>query len=98
MMKAVIDRIENDMAVLLLGDEETSLDVPLQYLPEGVQEGTWLRVDFKIDEHTTRERFRQNKFLLDKLKSKHVDNLKVEKPNIRQPNNLTNKGLQSDKL
>jgi hypothetical protein len=97
-MKAVIDRIENDMAVILLGEDEISFDLPLQYLPDGVQEGTWLRVDFKIDDHTTRERFRQNKFLLDKLKSKHADSLKFEKPNIRQPSNLTNKGLQSDAL
>lgn len=68
MMKAVIDRIENDMAVLLIGVDETILDVPLHFLPEDVEEGSWLRIDFRIDEHTTKERYAHNKFLLDRLK------------------------------
>jgi hypothetical protein len=66
-MKAVIDRIENDTAVILIGDDEVVLDVPLALLPEGSTEGTWLRVDFLIDEHSTNEHFRKNKFLLDRL-------------------------------
>lgn len=70
MMKAVVDRIENDMAVLLIGPEETVLDVPVRYLPEQVKEGSWLRLDFRLDAHTTEERFRHNKFLLDKLTRK----------------------------
>ncbi len=72
-MKAVVDRIENDMAVLLIGPEETVLDVPVRYLPEQVKEGSWLRIDFRLDEHTTEERFRHNKFLLDRLKRKDSD-------------------------
>ena len=66
-MKAVIDRIENDTAVILFGDDEVVLDVPLHQLPDGVTEGTWLRVNFLIDEHTTRDRIRKNKFLLERL-------------------------------
>lgn len=73
MMKAVVDRIENDMAVLLVGPEETVLDVPVRYLPEQVKEGSWLRMDFRLDVHTTEERFRHNKFLLDKLTRKSRD-------------------------
>ncbi len=66
-MKAVIDRIENETAVILFGDDEVVLDVPLHHLPDDVTEGTWLRVDFLIDEHTTSDRIRKNKFLLEKL-------------------------------
>lgn len=73
MMKAVVDRIENDTAVLLIGPEETVLDVPIRYLPDQVKEGAWLRVDFALDEHTTEERFRHNKFLLDRLKRRGRD-------------------------
>lgn len=69
-MKAVIDRIENDMAVLLIGTNETMLDVPLHFLPDGVEEGSWLRIDFRLDEHTSQERYKHNKFLLDRLKKK----------------------------
>ncbi|HZK34879.1 MAG TPA: DUF3006 domain-containing protein [Bacillota bacterium] len=45
-MKAVIDRIENGIAVLLVGQEEKRVDIPLTRLPEGASEGSWLRVSF----------------------------------------------------
>lgn len=66
-MKAVIDRIENEIAVILFGEDEVILDVPIHQLPDGVTEGTWLRVEFHVDDHTTIDRRRKNKFLLDKL-------------------------------
>jgi hypothetical protein len=69
-MKAVIDRIENNIAVLLVGEEEVPLDVPLNLLPEHVHEGTWLSVGFQVDAATTGEQFRRNKSLLERLKSK----------------------------
>lgn len=72
MMKAVIDRIENHIAVVLLGEEEIKIDVPLSQLPDGVTEGTWLRLQFLIDEHTTREQFNRNKFLLERIKRKQM--------------------------
>jgi hypothetical protein len=53
--RACIDRIEETadgrrLAVLLVGDEEKILDVPLEKLPAGVKEGDWLKVDLKGDE------------------------------------------------
>lgn len=70
-MKAVIDRIEHNMAVLLVGEDEVLLNIPLDLLPEHVHEGTWLSVDFSIDTATTAEQFRRNKSLLERLKRKH---------------------------
>ncbi len=72
MMKAVIDRIENQIAVVLLGEEEIQIDVPLSQLPEGVAEGTWMRLQFLIDEHTSREQYNRNKFLLERIKRKRL--------------------------
>ena len=69
-MNAVIDRIENNVAVLLVGEKETVLNVPLGILPENVREGTWLRIDFTIDEQGAHDRFMQNKLLLEKIKRK----------------------------
>lgn len=43
--KAVIDRFEEDQAVLLIGDQERKLVVPRKSLPRGVKEGHWLRVE-----------------------------------------------------
>jgi hypothetical protein len=43
--KAVIDRFEEEYAILLIGDGNWKLDIPRWELPEGVKEGTWLKVD-----------------------------------------------------
>lgn len=42
-MRAVIDRIvDGTHAVLLVGEEETELVMPVNNLPAGAREGTWL--------------------------------------------------------
>ena len=43
--KAVVDRFEEDQAVLLLGDQEDQLVVARAQLPPGTREGHWLRVE-----------------------------------------------------
>ena len=43
--KAVIDRFEENMAVLLVGDKERQVIVPRKSLPAGVKEGHWLKVE-----------------------------------------------------
>jgi Protein of unknown function (DUF3006) len=43
---AVVDRVEEDTAVLSLGDGERTLDVPLSRLPEGTRDGDHLRLVF----------------------------------------------------
>ncbi|MDD5370440.1 MAG: DUF3006 domain-containing protein [Anaerolineaceae bacterium] len=47
--KAVIDRIEAGRAVVLVGEEEDRLVVPLVSLPAGVKEGNWLLVEVEDD-------------------------------------------------
>ena len=69
-MKAVIDRIAEGIAVLPLGEKETEITIPVKDLPEGVTEGTWLTVEFKIDEKTTYDQYRKNRELLEKIKEK----------------------------
>ena len=46
---AVIDRFEEDWAVLLVGDDQRRVDVPLDALPAGVRPGQWLRVQLHGD-------------------------------------------------
>jgi hypothetical protein len=41
---AVVDRIVDGQAVLLVGEEETELVVPAGALPDGVGEGDWVLV------------------------------------------------------
>lgn len=44
MERAVIDRVDEGLAVLLVGDEERQVVVPLAKLPTGVGPGDWLGV------------------------------------------------------
>jgi hypothetical protein len=48
--RAVVDRIEGDLAVLLVGDDEREIHVAVAALPEGAEEGSWLRVRVDGDE------------------------------------------------
>jgi len=48
--KAVVDRIvDGRHAVLLVGQEQVERIVDVNCLPQGVREGTWLRVRFEDD-------------------------------------------------
>ena len=49
-MKAVVDRIENQIAVVLIGEEEIKVDILLVLLPEGTRESSHLNISFELDE------------------------------------------------
>ena len=44
-MKAVIDRFEGDLAVLIVGEKEQHLNVSRTLLPKQAKEGSWLQLD-----------------------------------------------------
>ncbi len=69
-MKAVVDRIEGAAAVLLLGDEEIKLDIPLKLLPQGTREGSLLQVDFKLDREAEDKQRERIAGKLERLKNK----------------------------
>ena len=49
--RIVIDRIEEDLAVLVLyEDDQVKFNLPLRCLPEGVREGDHLQMSFAEDE------------------------------------------------
>jgi hypothetical protein len=48
-VKAVVDRLEGDKAVVLVGEEEEQLVVDRKKLPAGTKEGDWLRADVEDD-------------------------------------------------
>nr|MBO2500308.1 DUF3006 domain-containing protein [Acidimicrobiia bacterium] len=54
-IKGVVDRFEGDLAVLLVGEDETELVVPRSELPAGAAEGTWLRLGLEVDQRATAE-------------------------------------------
>ncbi len=48
--KAAVDRIIVGKAVLLVGDDQREVVVPLEDLPDGTEEGTWLLVQIENSE------------------------------------------------
>lgn len=71
-MKAVVDRIENDIAILLCGDSEEKVNIPLKLLPEGIQEGSWLNINFELNNTGEQQQKEKITQLLDKLKHKDL--------------------------
>ena len=69
-MKAVVDRIENQIAVVLVGKDEIQLDVPLRLLPEGTREGSHLTIAFELDKDSEEKKRQEISSLLDKLSRK----------------------------
>lgn len=71
-MKAIIDRIEGNLAVLLIGDDGSiKLNVPLILLPERSQEGDILDIDIHKDEEETEAAKNRVSSLIKKLKNKN---------------------------
>jgi hypothetical protein len=69
-MKATIDRVEGNLAVLLIGDKgEVKLNIPVTLLPEGSKEGDILDISIIRDEKTTDKTKKRVSNLIDKLKN-----------------------------
>ena len=71
-MKAVVDRIEEGIAVVLLGDKEVKIEVALAELPSGTKEGSWLKVGFELDPEGEKRQREKIGRLLEKLKNKEA--------------------------
>lgn len=64
MATAVIDRFEEDKAVLLVGTAETEVVFPAAELPDGLSEGDYIRLDISYDEAATKAALAEAKELL----------------------------------
>lgn len=65
--KATVDRIEGQMAVLLVGEESRNITLPLDCLPKDTSEGTVLDFSVEIDVTATSEAKSQVQDLIDRL-------------------------------
>jgi len=71
-MKAVIDRIENEIAVLLIGEEEkTRVNFPITLLPEECKESDVLNISIERDTAATQQAKERTSSLMEKLKKKN---------------------------
>lgn len=70
MLQAVIDRFEENKAVLLVGESEIKVVFPKKYLPENLKEGDYLRLDVIYDEAATCSARREAEALLNEVNAK----------------------------
>ena len=73
-MKAVIDRIEGKIAVLLIeeqGQGDLKLDIPINLLPQDSKESDILEICITKDEKATKDAKARVTNLIEKLKSKN---------------------------
>lgn len=58
-IKAFVDRIESGLAVILLSDGSgVQFDLPLKYLPPGIEAGDHLTITFQLDPQSREETLR----------------------------------------
>jgi len=70
-MRAVIDRVEGELAVVLMGEMgEFKLNIPISLLPEGCKEGDVLNISIERDLVATAQTKERVTGLMDKLKQK----------------------------
>ena len=70
-MKAVIDRIEGELAVLLMGEKgEIRINFPFSLLPEGSKESDVLSIAIEREPQATDKAKERTSSLMEKLKKK----------------------------
>ncbi|RTR27133.1 DUF3006 family protein [Robertmurraya yapensis] len=78
-MKAYFDRIEEDVAVIIIEETKEQFIKPIEQLPAGAVPGTWFEVtinqdeivEMKLDASTTESKQRTTEDLLAKIRSKN---------------------------
>lgn len=70
-MRAVIDRFEGDLAVLLFEEKGLAVTLPRELLPPGSGEGDILLVSLEKNPEATREQREKVEDLLKKLREKN---------------------------
>lgn len=68
MICAVIDRFEEDKAVLLAGNEEIKINFPRILLDKNLKEGDYITIDIKYDNEATQKAKEEVANLLKSLK------------------------------
>lgn len=66
--KVVIDRVEGDMAVVVLFDDDSvKFNLPVKHLPEGVKDGDHLQMTFSVDKESRESQKKKVADLLSEL-------------------------------
>ena len=70
-LKVIIDRVEDDLAVIVLADDDSvHFNLPIKYLPDGVRDGDHLQLTFALDRDSREAARRKTADLLKELTGK----------------------------
>ena len=69
---AVVDRFEENNAVLLVGEDERQAIFPADSLPEGLSEGDYIRMEIFYDAKATKAATEEAARLLDGLRGRRA--------------------------
>ena len=69
-IKAVVDRFEDDNAILLIGEDERQTIFPAASLPEGLSEGDYIRMVISYDAKATKAAMEEAARLLNNLRGR----------------------------
>ena len=67
-IQAVVDRFEDDNAILLIGEDDQQAIFPVASLPEGLSEGDYIRMEISYDVKATKAAMEEAARLLDELR------------------------------
>ena len=67
-LRGFVDRIEGDLAVVLLGDAGREIVLPVSELPDGVGEGSVLAIEIRLDAERTEAAREDVSSLIDRLR------------------------------
>jgi hypothetical protein len=70
-IKVIVDRIEGDLAVLVLYDDDrVKFNLPVSYLPDGTSEGDHIQMSFTKDDLSRESEKKRIDNLLGELKAR----------------------------
>ena len=68
-LRAFVDRIEGDKAILLVGDrEQHRVILPVEFLPDGAGKGAVLTINMEYEPKLTAKAFAESQRLLQRLR------------------------------
>lgn len=63
----IVDSIEDDIAVILIGDEEKKISIPVKYLPSNATEGDVIDISLNINKDETIKRSQKLKSFMERI-------------------------------
>ena len=79
-LRSIVDRIEGETAVLLIGDKHCRIVLPLDLLPMNMAEGSVLDISVEINLDAAKDARRRTKAIINRLSAGETDYSSPSRP------------------